>query len=50
MSADGCRLNRSILAGGGLSANDPTATLAARTNPDNLEVMRAVLPSHLNPN
>ena len=25
----------------GLSANDPIATLAARTNPGNLEVMRA---------
>ena len=25
----------------GLSADDPTATLAARTNPGNLEVMRA---------
>ena len=30
-----------ILARDGLSANDPTATLAARTNPGNLEVMRA---------
>ena len=32
---------RWILARDGLSANDPTATLAARTHPGNLEVMRA---------
>jgi hypothetical protein len=32
---------RWILGRDGLSANDPTATLAARTNPGNLEVMRA---------